>query len=171
MSAINEIKQLKSEIQKMKSERNTFIRGANDKIGELRDELMNMYKINYQLLQLKQSVFKDIQPDIIKFNESCFSGRLMEEYKQKYAKIKDEIYYFCIFKGKANYLLLWLDNESIEEHSKTFELEYKVPSTFIEYNLIMSELKKSDGVSNLNFYKCDIKDINETIKLIKTILN
>lgn len=168
---MSEIKKLENQIKELKTKNKTFINGANEAIGILRDELIKMYKLNYELTCLKQSIFQDIQPEFIQFNESCFHGRLLEDYKKKYNDIKSEIYYFVIFKGNSNYLLLWLNNKQTDEHSKTFNLEYKIPATYVEYKLIMNKLKSSNDIENLNYYKCDIKNIDNVKKLIDEIIS
>lgn len=167
---MSEIEKLENKIKELKSKNKIFINGANEAIEVLRDELIKMYKLNYELICLKQSIFQDIQPDFIQFNESCFHGRLLEDYKKKYENIKSEIYYFVIFKGNANYLLLWLNDKQVEEHSKIFNLEYKIPSTFVEYKLIMNKLKSSKDIENINYYKCDIKNIDNVKKLIDELM-
>lgn len=166
MTAISEINKLNEKIEKMKEDKKAFTKGANEAIDRLRDELIKMYKINYQLLCLKQSVFGEIQPELIKFNEDCFHGRFLEDYRKKFENIKNEVQYFTILKGNANYLVLWLTNEQIEEYSKLFTLEFKTPANFVDYICLTNKLKSLKDVENFNYYKCDIKNIKKVISAI-----
>lgn len=164
MTAIDEIKKLRAENETLKEKNKTFIQGANSAIANLREELMKMYKINYQLTMFKQGVFNDIQPDdIVKFNPDCFHGRFLEKYEKQFEQIKDEIYYLTIFKADASYLVLHLNNEQLEKFAGIYELVYKLPASTVEFSVIKNKISNSENVEKFNYYMCDIKNIDKLI--------
>lgn len=164
MTAIGEISKLKDEINKMKKEKKETVKVINEKLSMLRSEIMDLYRLNYQLTCLKQSAFGEIQPDIVKFNDECFSGKDHDDYLKQFNDFKNEMSYFTIFKGKSNFLVLWLDKEQIEAHSKNNELIFKTPASFVEYISLFHKLRGMKGVENVNFYKCDIANVENVIK-------
>lgn len=167
MTAIDEINKLKDEVNSLKNKNKLFVKGANKAITELREELMQQYRLNYQLSMFKKSVFEDIQPDIVKFNENCFKCKELDNYKKIFNDFKNEVYYFTILKGKADYIVLHLSNEIIEHYTEEDkELIFKTPASFIEYEALKNKLSKQEDVE-LNYYKCKIKNIDKVLKALK----